>query len=394
MRREIIHVDVTAFAVAVERVVHPELRGRPVVVAPVGPSRSVVTALSQEAWESGVRKGMVLAKAVRYCRNVVVVPPNEPLYGRASRAVLKLLEAFSPVIEPSGYGHVFLDVSGTDRLFGPARDAAWKAQKEIRDRLRLETTLGVASNKLVSRIASAVVKPVGLRDVPLGGESAFLAPLSVGLIPGVGPGIEERLGELNIRFVRDLVQVGVDPLILAFGRLGFTLHQRALGIDTAPVSPLRVTPAIDEEKILAEDSNDYRLLQASVSELCERGGECLRAAQQRAGRMELRIRYSDYREAAGQAKLHPLQQSSAALCREGGVLLGRLLTRRTRVRRLQLRLADLTRGPVQRGLFPEPGLVREARLESALDRLRQRFGAQTIGRLRTTLPAKGPPAGP
>ena len=139
---EIIHVDIAAFAVAVERVVHPELRRRPVVVAPVGPSRSVVTALSPEAWEAGIRKGMILARALRYCRDLIVLPPNEPLYARASRAICRVLEGFSPVLEPAGYGHAYLDITGTGRLFGPPRDAAWRAQKEIRQRLRLDAALG------------------------------------------------------------------------------------------------------------------------------------------------------------------------------------------------------------------------------------------------------------
>ena len=120
MEREIIHIDIAAFAVAVERVVQPALRERPVVVAPIGASRSVVTALSPEAWQAGIRKGMVLAKAVRRCRDVTVLPPNEPLYARASRAILKILQGFSPMLEPSGYGHAYLDLTGTGRLFGPA----------------------------------------------------------------------------------------------------------------------------------------------------------------------------------------------------------------------------------------------------------------------------------
>lgn len=380
MEREIIHVDITAFAVAVECVVHPELRGRPVVVAPVGPSRSVVTALSQEAWEAGVRKGMVLAKAVRYCRDVVVLPPNEPLYARASRAIVQVLENFSPVLEPSGYGHAYLDVTGTDKLFGPARDTAWRAQKEIRERLRLDATLGVASNKMVSRIASAVIKPVGLQDVRHGDESSFLAPLSVRLLPGVGPQTEEQLAELNILIIRDLTVVKLDYLTLAFGRLGFVLYQRALGIDNTPVYPPRVIPAVDQEKTLVEDSNDYHLLRAALFELCERGGERLRIERQRAGRLELRVRYSDYREDAGKEKLAPPVQSTAALYAAAEQLLERVLKRRTRVRRLHLRLMDLTSGPAQMVLFADPKPLRQARLEATLDQLRRRFGPAAVGK--------------
>jgi DNA polymerase-4 len=141
MNREIIYIDIAAFAVAVERVVHPELRGRPVVVSPVGPSRSLVTALSPEAWQAGIRKGMVLARAVKYCRDVIVLPPNEPLYVRASRAIFRILQGLSPVLEPSGYGHAYVDVTGTERLLGPPRDTAWRAQKEIRRQLHLDASL-------------------------------------------------------------------------------------------------------------------------------------------------------------------------------------------------------------------------------------------------------------
>ena len=166
MDREIIYLTVTAFPVAVERVIHPELRGRPVVVAPLGSARSIVTALSSEAWNAGIRKGMALAKAMRYCRSTIVLPPNEPLYLRASRAIFKVLENFSPVLEPSGHGHAYMDITGTGRLFGPPRDTAWKAQKEIRRQLRLDASLGVASNKMVSKIASEVIQACRLAGCP------------------------------------------------------------------------------------------------------------------------------------------------------------------------------------------------------------------------------------
>src|SRR5512136_554934 len=145
---------------------------------------------------------MILAKAVRYCRGVVVLPPNEPLYARASRAICKVLENFSPLLEPTGYGHAYLDITGTARLFGPPRDAAWRAQQEIRRQLRLEASLGVAANKMVSKIASEVTKPVGLQDVRPGEESSFLSPLPVRLLPGVGAVTLQLLAELNIRLIR------------------------------------------------------------------------------------------------------------------------------------------------------------------------------------------------
>jgi len=376
--REIIHVDIAAFAVAVEQVIHPELRGRPVVVAPLGPTRTFVMALSREARQAGVRKGMVLAKAIRYCREAVVLPPNEPLYERASSAVCRVLQRFSPVLEPAGYGHAYLDLTGTGRLLGPPRDAAWRAQSDLRRELRLEASVGVASNKMVSRIASVVMQPAGLHEVVPGGEAPFLAPLPVTLLPGIGRQMHEQLEELNIRTVRDIAVMEMTYLTLAFGRLGFLLYQRALGIDNTPVYPMRKAPAVQFESALAEDTNDYGVLRSAVFSLCEEAGERLRAEKQRTGLLELRIRYADCRESGGKTKLAAPTQSTAALRDSAGRLLEKYLTRRTRVRRFWLRLGDLSRGAVQLDLFEDRAEQRRARLEAAIDSLRRRFGPAVV----------------
>jgi DNA polymerase-4 len=388
--REIVHIDITAFAVAVERVVHPELRGRPVVVAPVGPSRAFVMALSREAWQAGVRKGMALAKAVRYCRDAVVLPPNEPLYERASNAVCRLLERFSPVLEPAGLGHAYLDLTGTERLLGAPRDAAWRAQGEIRQELRLEASVGIAANKMVSRIASVVMKPAGLHEVHPGDEAPFLAPLPAALLPGVGPKTQEQLEELNIRTVRDIAAMETTYLTMAFGRLGFLLQQRALGIDDTPVHPARKVPAVELESVLPEDTNDYDRLRDAVFSMCEEAGRRLRDGRQRTGSLELRIRYSDTRDGGGKLKLAAPTQSTAVLGASAARLLEKCLTRRTRVRKLRLSLADLSRGAVQLDLFAEHADARQARLEAAVDALRRRFGPGSAGFLLRGAPAPAP----
>jgi DNA polymerase IV len=375
MEREIIYLTIPGFPVAVERVIRPELRGRPVVVAPLGALRSVVTALSSEAWSAGVRKGMALSKAVRYCRDAIVLPPNEPLYLRASRAMFRVLESFSPVLEPSGHGHVYLDITGTGRLLGPPRDTAWRAQKEVRCQLHLNSSLGVASNKMVSRIASEVLPhPFGLQDVPHGDESSFISPLPVRLLPGIGLQTEAQMKDLNIRIVRDIAAMEVHHLALAFGRFGFVLHQRALGIDTAPVTPARSVPALEEETILPEDSNDYGLLGRVLRDLCDSAGAQLRERKQRAGRVELRIRYSDYREDETRFKMSPPTQSSSGLYARALPALDFVLKRRTRVRSVHLRLTDLSFGLVQLDLFADTKPERRTRLEFALDSLRRRYG--------------------
>jgi DNA polymerase-4 len=381
MEREIIYLAVPGFPVAVERVLHPELRGRPVVVAPLGASRSIVTALSSEAWNGGIRKGMVLAKAMRYCRDAIVLPPNEPLYTRASRAIFRVLGNFSPVLEPSGHGHAYLDITGTDRLFGPPRDTAWKAQKEIWQQLHLNSSLGIASNKMVSRIASEIVmRPAGLQDVPHGNESSFLSPLPVRLLPGIGVQTEGQFRDLNIRIIRDIAAMEAEHLVLAFGRFGLLLRQRALGIDRTPVNPLRAVPALEYEKVLPEDSNDYERLKRVLCELCDRAGEQLRTRKQRAGQTELRVRHADYREEGHIFKITPALQSSAVLYARSLPVLNLILKRRTRVRSMHLRLTDLSAGSVQLELFADPKPERQSKLELALDTLRHRYGKAVVSR--------------
>ncbi|MDM7994179.1 MAG: DNA polymerase IV [Acidobacteriota bacterium] len=380
MDREIIYMTVPSFPVAVERVVHPELRGRAVVVASFGAARSVVTALSSEAWNAGIRKGMVLAKALRYCRNAIVLPPNEPLYLRASRAIFKVLGNFSPLLEPSGHGHAYMDITGTGRLFGPPRDAAWKAQKEILRQLHLDASLGVASNKMVSKIASDLIRPAGLQDVPHGNESSFLSPLPVRMLPGVGPQTERQFEDLNIRLIHDVAVMRLDLLALAFGRFGFVLHQRALGIDRTPVYPMRAVPVLEQGRVLPEDSNDYDVLKGVLTDLCEQAGKQLREKRLCAGKMELHIRYADYREDGHKVPLKPPVQSSAILYSRALPLLDGILTRRTRVRSMNLCLMDLSQGSVQLELFADPRPERRLKLEFALDTLRNRFGAAVFSR--------------
>jgi DNA polymerase IV len=386
--RQIIHLTIAAFPIAVERVVHPELRGRPVVIAPPSSARSVVIALSSEAEDAGVRTGMILSRAMKYCRNAIVMPPNEPLYVRASRAIYRVLEKFSPLLEPSGYGHAYLDMTGTIRLFGPARDTAWNAQKEIRRQVRLEASLGVASNKMVSKIASEVTRPSGLQDVPYGDEPSFLSPLPVRLLPGVGFQTGMLLEELNLRIIHDIAAMKLEHLTLAFGRLGFSLHQHALGIDSTPVRPVRAAPAVDREKTLAEDSNEYELLKRVLFDICDDAGKELRQRRRCAGRMELRIRFADSQERVRSLKMIPPAQFTAVLYGRALPVLNLILDRRTRVRSMHLHLADLSAGSVQMELFADPEIERHLKLESALDQLRRRFGNAVLGARAVRIPLR------
>jgi DNA polymerase-4 len=379
VERQVLHLDVADFAVAVERVADPALRERPVVVAP--PTvRALVTAASTEARREGIRPGMPLAEARRRCRSLRALPPNEPLYARAGRAVMEVAGRFSPVLEPRAHGRVYIDVTGTGRLFGSPVDAAARLRKELSRALRLPAALGVAVNKLVSRVAADVTEPSGLLDVRAGDEAPFLAPLQVERLPGVGAAIGRELRALNVRLVRQLATVETEHLTMAFGRFGVVLHQRALGIDPRPVQPPVRKPVLRREVTLAEDTNDPLRLRAALRGLVEGAGRELRARRRTASRLRLVVGYADGRVDVGAGRFPAPANLDQRLWRVADALLGRSLTRRVRVRSLSLSVSGLAPESGQLMLFDDGPLLRESALGAALDRIRDRYGAGVVRR--------------
>jgi DNA polymerase IV len=389
MDRSVLHVDIAAFPIAVERVIEPGLRGRPVVLAPPGSARVPVLVASQEAMREGVRAGMPLPLALRRCPDVAVLHPNEPLYRRATGAVLALLGGYSPLIEPDAPGQTFLDLTGTSRLFGAAQDAAARIRREIEARLRLRPTVGLATSKLVSRVAARVIRPDGLCDVFPGSEAPFLAPLPVELLPAARGQTRERLSDLNVGRVADLLRFSQAQLRIAFGPHGGRLRCQALGIDASPVRPPEAAPAVVEETTLAEDSNEEAALLRALFGLCERAGARLRRLEARAGRLRVTLRHSDAIVARREERLAPPVAADLLLFARARALCDRARARRVRVRWIELRCLEVARGPRQLVLFgPEVfdekacGGAAES-LAEAVDRIRGRFGEGAIvaGRL-------------
>jgi DNA polymerase-4 len=375
--RDVVHLDVAAFAVAVERVREPRLRGRPVVVAPPTP-RGVVLDASFEARRTGIGRGMPVAKATRLCRDVIVLTPDEPLYARAAAAVREILGGFTPLVEPSTGGRWFLDLTGTRRLFGPPVDVASRLAREVQKRLRLTAAVGVAVNKTVSRVAADVIEPAGLLDVAHGDEASFLAPLPAARLPGVAGEVQSTLSDLNIRIVREIAEVGVGRLTMLFGRLGIVLHERALGIDPTPVRVPETEPAVVEEAAFAEDTNDLPAIESELFELCRRTALGLRRRGVTAARLEVALRYADGEKNAARAELREPADLDPRLFREASALLARALTRRVRVRGLTLRATRLARRPRQLSLFEETDRRREVGLVSALGKLRAKYGDEIV----------------
>lgn len=382
----LVYLDILAFYVAVERVLAPRLRGRPVLVAPPSSSRAPVLDVSAEAWQAGVRKGMPLGRARRVCRDAWVLPPRPELYERASGDLRDRLSRFSPRLEPAGPGHFVLDVAGTDRLFGPPRDAAARMQRELARDTSLAPAVGVAANKLVSRVAARVAKPAGLREVEPGSERAFLDPLPVDLLPGVGSVALERLHELNCLRIRELAALTRDQLLLAFGTDGPTLHQKARGIDASPVLPAGdEPPAVTESWTPDEDTNDDGHIEAALADRLGLAAYRLRARGLQARTVEVAILYSDGTQVARRRALPSPSDLDLDLGGPALRLLREVYTRRIRLRKVDVTLSHLVPPDGQLPLFePDPRTRPRRALFAALDRLRVKYGwpAISFGRAR------------
>jgi DNA polymerase-4 len=379
MNREILHIDIRNFCIALERQRRPDLREWPVVVAP-GQGRTVVQAVSPEAREEGIHPGMIMSRARQYCRRLTVLPPDFSLYRQVQEKIVTALGRFSPLVEPASLGHFFVDVTGTRRLWGGLLDRADRMRRLVDTEFQLETAVGVASNKLVSRIASRVVKTRELCDVFPGLESSFLAPLAVNVIPGVGEVTTARLlGELNLQTAGELARVSPMLLSQIFGAAGQRLRSMALGEDSSPVVTPKSVPMLREEVQLPEDDNHRHRLLGYLYGLVEALGRRLRSQNRCPGELVLTATYADGVQARARERLAVAGcefHLDSFLYQTALRLFTRAVRRRIRLRRLSLNVTHLQTPLGQLALFPwdDPGRHRETRLLKAVDEIRQRFG--------------------
>lgn len=380
MFRHIIHLHVPAFPIAVERVCQPELRDRPVAVAPSQSERALILSVSPEARKEGVSKGMPLVKALKSCPSLTVLPPNPGLMERACQTLTKMVAQYTPLWEPSRPGHVYLDLTGTERLWGRAKDAGHRLRQEIQSCLYLPAMVGVAGNKMVSSIASRIIPSEGVLDVDHGREAAFMAPLKVNVIPGIG--LYRRkilLEELNIVRVRQLATLDMANLKLIFGQQAPVIHQRALGIDLTPVYPTPAKPLVSEEITLSEDENDDRKLLGFLYGLVEKCSHRLRNRTLCPRKAGLLIRYSDQMEVKRQLKLPRLSFWDFDLYASLERLFFKACKRRVRVRFMKVWFWDFSSSS-QLSLFHDlpPDAEKKTLVIQALDHIRERHGEKVI----------------
>ena len=385
--RSIIHLNVADFAVAVERVVDSRLRERPLIIAADGAARAAVYDMSDEAYQAGVRKGMALRRAIRYCPDAAVLPPHPDRYERAMARLLQHALPYSPLIEMTdANGHLFVDLTGTRRLFGLPPDVAWRIRKAVRSDLGLDPIWSVASNKLVAKIATRLVKPTGEYIVKVGEEKALLESLPIGLIPGIESDDLKRLWEFNLTQVRHMTAMSLGQLSVLFGRRSGSLYNAIRGIDLSPVFPVgQKPPVVRVEHAFGNDTNTRSELEGALYRLVEQAGADLRRKGLAAKRVKIVLDYSDGGRVIRQAAVRPASANDFRLFAVAQVVLEKAWKRRIRIRHLGFICDRLTYPPAQRSLFSEHEEEKTVRVQlvTALDTIRDRFGQNAIQTGRT-----------
>ena len=389
MDRDILHVYIPHFPIALARVVDPSLRERPVAVAPGHSDRAIIQCASSEAGSDGVFEGMPVFRALQYCPSLTLLPPDPRLSSRGMRALADISAHYSPLLEAAPPGRLYIDLTGTRRLLGPGRDAASRLDREITDRISLRGAVGVAGNKMVSRIAAGYLKKPGVCDILRGSEGTFIASLPVAVLPGVGKARERTLlTDLNLHRVEELAALTIPQLSIIFGPFSHLLHQRARGFDPSPVLPPRRSTGVTEESFLAREDNRDEALLAELCRLAEGCGIRLRASGKAAGRLVLTVHYSDGLTDSRSRVLDPPASEDLEIFAHARELFGGAYGRRVRLRGMALSCLKLRSPDRQLDLFSanDPVSHRHDSLQIALDAIREKYSRNAVRWGRTFAP--------
>jgi DNA polymerase IV len=390
--RAILHVDMDAFYASVEERDRPELKGKPLIVGGTA-GRGVVAAASYAVRRFGVRSAMPMAEALKRCPHAICVAPRMARYKEVSAQVFAIFREFTPLVEGLSLDEAFLDVTGSERLFGEPAAIGAEIRRRIRAVTELTASVGIAPNKSLAKIASDLNKPDGLFCIGPHNLHEVLESLPVERLFGVGAKSLPAVHASGLKTFADVVRASDEQLWRAFGKHGKAMQARAAGLDERPVVPDREEKSISAEETFDKDIRDAAMLERRLTALADRAAARLRAAGLLAGRVTVKIRRADFATYTRQCVLEPPTQDTAAVCAAAQRLLRIWLAGR---RNVALRLLGVAAGDLsavrQPDLFAE-GPERVSRLDSAIDGIRDRFGAQVLTRA-SLLPRSSDGSGP
>jgi len=375
MVRRIAHIDLDSFFVSVERLKDPSLVGRPVIVG--GSSqRGVVSSCSYEARKYGVHSAMPTFKAAKLCPQAAFVKGDMRSYSHYSRVVTDIILNRVPVVEKASIDEFYLDLTGMDKYFGAFETMA-ALKQEVNDKTGLPISFALATNKLISKIATNEAKPNGQIEIPPGTERAYLAPLPIGKIPGVGEKTVEMLNKRGIFTVQQVAEMEEDQLEALLGKWGAELHRKAQGIDESPVVPYHEQKSISSEETFAADTFDTSFLEHELVRLAEKIGYELRQEGKLAGTVAIKLRYSNFETITRQTAID-YTGADAIFIRKAKELFRQAYDTKRAVRLIGVKLSNLVEDTLQLSLFEN--VTEDRSLYTAIDDIKRSFGKSLIMR--------------
>jgi len=368
MPTRVMHIDVDAFFASVEQLRDPRLRGKPVAVG-----NGVVASPSYEARKLGVTTAMPIHQALRICPQLVVLDGRHDVYRCFTEATWEICRRYAPALE-TFLDEAFADFSGTDEIYPDLFGLGARIQKEILEEVGLPVTIGIAKNRMVSKLAAKTVKPRGLREIPEGQEEAFLLPLPIEKIAGMGPKTAALFHDMNIRTVREFREIPLATLEAMLGKVGVSLHERARGEDSRPIHEREIPKQISRETSLEKPTADRGELEGVLFYLVDRAIRAIRKLGLRTRTMRIRIRYSDGEENETSISFPPtaFDEEIQPLARK---LLWKLYGRRVTIRFVGSGFSNFQADEGQLELFTDASL---ARFHAAVDAIRDKFGHGAI----------------
>ena len=368
MQSVIFHVDVDAFFASVEQLRNPRLRGRPVAVG-----AGVIASCSYEARARGLSNGMALHQALRLCPELIVVPGRHDIYRCFTAAIWDILRRYSPSIE-THLDEAFCDFTGTDRLYPDFLDVGRRIREEVREEVGLAVSLGIAKNRMMSKLAAKSVKPDGLRMIRPGEEDAMLLPMSVRDLPGVGPKTAALFSDMNLRTVSDLRAVPRQTLEAILGKVGGAFYDRARGEDSRAVHENEIPKSVSRETTFHEATSDRGEIEGMLTYLIDRAMRAMRQLGLRTRNLRVKIRYSDWEqaEAAQTIPATSIDQEIQPIVKR---LLMRLYVRRVSLRHVGIVLSKFEPEGGQLELFSNEKL---RSFHAAVDAIRDKHGDGAI----------------
>lgn len=371
--RHIAHLDLDAFFVSVEQLRNPKYIGKPILIGG-SKERGVVAACSYEARKFGIHSAMPMAVALRLCKNAIVVKSDFEAYSKYSSVVTEIIKESVPLFEKASIDEFYIDLTGMDKFFG-CKQFTDELKKKVNKESGLPASYGLASNKLISKVATNEVKPNGQLEIPFGYEKSFLAPLSIMKIPGVGKQTGYQLLKMGVETVKTLSEIPVELLQNLLGKNGTELWRKANGIDDSPVLPYREEKSISTEQTFQKDSIDLNFLNAELVRMAESLAFELRSQNRLTGCITFKLRYSDFETHTIQKSI-PHTNGDHIIIQVAKELFAKLFQRRMLIRLIGIRFTNLISGTYQINLFDDTQEM--IRLYQSVDSIKKQFGEKLL----------------